>query len=135
MIIICIVILAALILTVTLAKRLIKPDDTVAPESSCSTCSGNNARCEQACMMEASIKEPEYFDDEELDRYKGRDSDAYTDNETEEFREVLYTMRPEEAREWNRSLILRGINVPDQLKDELILIITSCKDIHNTPNT
>ena len=73
--------------------------------------------------MEAAIKEIEYFDDEELDAYKGRTADSYTDDEAEEFREVLYTMRPEEVKDWNRSLILRGVNLPNQLKDEVILMI------------
>lgn len=90
---------------------------------SCNTCNGNNAKCEQECMMEAATKEIEYFDDEELDRYRGRASSDYTPEEVEEFAEVLYTMRPEEVAAWNRSLILRGINVPDSLKDEVIAFI------------
>ena len=73
--------------------------------------------------MEASIKEIEYFDDEELDRYKGRASDNYTAEEVEEFSDVLYTMQPEEVAAWNRSLLLRGINLPDSLKDEVIAFI------------
>lgn len=90
---------------------------------SCNTCNGNNAKCEQECMMEAATKEIEYFDDEELDRYRGRASSDYTPEEVEEFAEVLYTMRPEEVAAWNRSLILRGINLPDSLKDEVIAFI------------
>ena len=70
--------------------------------------------------MEAATKEIEYYDDEDLDRFAGRDSDAYTDEEVEEFSEVLYTMQPEEVAGWSRSLILRGINLPNQLKDEVI---------------
>ncbi len=89
----------------------------------CATCDGNNSRCEQECMMEASVKPIEYFDDEELDVFKGRPSDKYTDDEVEQFAEVLYTMRPEEVAAWNRSLILRNINVPDPIKDELLLMI------------
>ena len=88
----------------------------------CSTCNGENDRCEQTCMMEAAVKEVEYFDDEDLDRYKGRPSDGYTDDEAEEFREVLETMRPDEVKAWNRSLILREINMPDQLKDEYVML-------------
>ncbi len=71
-------------------------------------------------MMEAATKEIEYYDDEELDTFKGRQSDDYTDEEVEQFSEVLYTMKPEEVASWNRSLILRGINLPNQLKDEVI---------------
>ena len=74
-------------------------------------------------MMEAATKDIEYYDDEELDRYKGRPSNQYTDDEAEDFAEVMNTMKPEEATGWNRSLILRGINIPDQIKDELIMII------------
>ena len=87
---------------------------------SCNTCNGENSKCEQDCMMEAATKEIEYYDDEDLDRFAGREADDYTDEEVEEFSEVLYTMQPEEVAGWNRSLILRGINLPNQLKDEVI---------------
>ena len=87
---------------------------------SCNTCNGENTKCEQECMMEAATKNIEYYDDEELDRFKGREADDYSDEEVEEFSEVLYTMKPEEVAGWNRSLILRGINLPNQLKDEVI---------------
>ncbi|SFG38856.1 hypothetical protein [Prevotella sp. KH2C16] len=98
-------------------------DEIIQAGSSCSTCSGVDPQCEQECMMEAATKEIEYYADEELDAYRGRPSDAYTDEEAEEFSEVLYTMRPDEVKGWNRSLILRGINLPDQIKDEVILMI------------
>lgn len=98
--------------------------DVVAPAAGdYATCSGINDDCEQTCMMEAATKEVEYYDDEELDRFKGKESGEYTDDEAEEFSEVLYTMRPDEAKGWNRSLILRGINVPNQIKDDLITMI------------
>ncbi len=95
----------------------------IEPTSSCATCDGNDSRCEQECMLEAATKEIEYYDDEELDSFRGRPSDKYTDEEVEQFAEVLYTMRTEEVAGWNRSLLLRGIHVPDQLKDELVMIM------------
>lgn len=90
---------------------------------SCNTCNGENSKCEQECMIEAATKEIEYYDDEELDNFRGRASNKYTDEEVEQFSEVLYTMKPEEVAGWNRSLILRGINLPDQLKDEVIAFL------------
>lgn len=92
----------------------------VAPASDCATCADPAAGCEQVCMMAAATKPIEYFEDEELDVYKGRRSDTYTDDETQEFAEVLETLRPDEVKAWNRSLILRGINMPDGIKDEYI---------------
>ena len=91
---------------------------------SCATCDGSNAgKCEQECMMEAATKEIEYYEDEELDAYIGREADQYSDEEAEEFREVLYTMKPNEVAGWNRSLVLRGINLPNQLKDEIVMML------------
>ena len=97
--------------------------DTIVTRPTCDTCNGDDTRCEQECMMEAATREVEYYDDEELDRFKGRPSDCFTDDEAELFREVLMTMPLSDAKGWNRSLILRGINVPDQIKDELLLMI------------
>lgn len=91
--------------------------------SSCASCDGFDPRCEQECMMEAATKPIEYFDDEELDKFKDRPSDKYSDDEVEMFREVLYTMKTEEVKEWCRSLTLRNISLPDQLKDEVFMMI------------
>lgn len=97
-------------------SRVIMPDD------SCATCDGTREKCEQTCMLEAATRPIDYFDDEELDRFRGRPSDGYSDAEAEEFREVMYTMNPQEVKEWNRSLILREVALPDQLKDEMIML-------------
>lgn len=100
-----------------------EPEVVQAHAASCATCNGEDERCEQECMLEAAVKAIEYYDDEELDQYRGRPSDGYTDSEAEEFADVLYTMKPEEVKGWNRSLILRQINLPNQLKDEVIMMM------------
>lgn len=106
-----------------LTRKKGEPDEVVPAKGDCTTCTTDSPQCEQACMMEAATKEIEYFDDEELDAFRGRPSDTYTDEEVEQFSEVLYTMQPSEVKAWYRSLSLRGINVPNQLKDELFLIM------------
>ncbi len=121
LIVVCLVLLAVLYLIFMIGRRHV--NTPVQTAVSCASCDGHDSRCEQECMMEAAIKDIVYFDDEELDRFSGRRSDSYTDEEAEAFREVLYTMRPEETKEWNRSLILRGVNVPDQVKDELVMLM------------
>lgn len=98
-------------------------DQPVAAPPSCATCDGTDSRCEQECMLEAAVKDIEYFDDEELDRFQGREGNAYSDEEAEEFREVLLTMRESEVKDWSRSLTLRGIQVPDQVKDEFLMLL------------
>lgn len=97
--------------------------EPVDPAPTCSTCTGEDSRCEQECMMEAATKEIEYYDDEELDRFADRPSDSFTDEEIEEFADVLYTLDPKDVKGWNRSLILRHINFPDRLKDDLLAML------------
>ena len=74
--------------------------------------------------MAAALAQPiEYFDDEELDSFKGRPSDSYTPHEVEQFEEVMTTMQPQEVAAWLRSLQLRSVNLPDDLKDEAMLLM------------
>ena len=111
------------ITTLFTKKKEGEPDVVMPTSGDCSSCDGTDDKCEQVCMMEAATREIEYYDDEELDRFRGRQSNQYTDEEAEEFANILYTMQPQEAKGWNRSLILREINVPNQIKDELITMI------------
>lgn len=60
-------------------------DDTIVEKATCSTCNGENQKCEQECMMEAATKPIEYYDDEELDTFIGRPADQYSDEEVEQF--------------------------------------------------
>ncbi len=86
-------------------------------------CCGQHEVCEKESLLSAVSKKVEYYDDEELDRFKGRAPEDYTEDETEEFRDVLYTMREEEVAGWTRSLQLRGIELPEGVRDEVILIV------------
>lgn len=64
-----------------------------------------------------------YFDDEELDRFKGIKQEEYTDDDIEEFRNVLYTMKTEEVDNWVHCLQVRGIEMPQTIKDEVLQIL------------
>lgn len=86
-------------------------------------CCGQHEVCEKESLLAAISKEIEYYDDEELDRFRGRESDEYTQEETDEFRDILYSMRDDEVAGWVRSLQLRAVDLPDQVKDEVFLIV------------
>ena len=86
-------------------------------------CCGQHEVCEKESLLAAVSKDVEYYEDEHLDAYRGRPSDCYSDDEVEEFQEVLFTMRNDEVAGWIRSLQLRGINLPDDLKDDVIMIV------------
>jgi hypothetical protein len=84
---------------------------------------GQHEVCERDSLLAAVSKKIEYYDDEELDQFIGREGNMYTEEETEQFRDVLYTTKDDEVAGWIRSLQLRGIELPDNLKDEVFLII------------
>lgn len=90
-------------------------------------CCGQHLTCEKDSLLAAVSKEIEYFEDEELDAYRGVAPEEYTDEQIEQFRDVLYTLRPEEVAAWGRSIQLRGINLPTAVKDELIMLAAEAR--------
>lgn len=88
-----------------------------------SVCCGMHSTCEKDSLLAAVSERVEYFDDEELDRFAGRKGDEYEEKEVEEFRDVLLTLLPKDVAPWARSIQLRGIELPDEVRDELLLMV------------
>lgn len=92
-------------------------------------CCGQHEVCEKESLLAAVSKKIEYYDDEELDRYIGVSPDAYTPEQEDEFRDVFYTMQSEDVAGWVRSLQLRGIALPEGIKDEVLLIVRERREM------
>ena len=141
------IILAALILTglvlYLLHRRDVKrgtdlpptmgpmPDRKQDEDGDDSACCGMHITCEKDSLLADVSPEVEYFDDEELDRFRGRDAEAYTDPEIEEFREVLLTLLPTDIAPWARSIQLRGITLPTPGREELLMIVAEARAAHS----
>lgn len=95
-------------------------------------CCGMHITCEKDSLLSAVSETIDYYDDEELDRFKGREADDYTPAEVEEFSDVLLTLRPEEIAGWGRSIQLREINLPTEVREELLMIVGEARQRHNT---
>lgn len=98
-----------------------------APQVPDGECCGKHVVCEKQKLAEARMRSKQYFDDEDLDRFKGRGSDSYSDAEVEEFRYVLYTMQQHEVREWMECLQAREVELPDELKEEAFSMMNELK--------
>lgn len=81
-------------------------------------CCGLHAICEKGLPKSA---EDLYFDDEELDRFQGKKPSDYTDEEIEEFRDVMMTVRADELGLWARCIGMRHLMLPEAVRDELLL--------------
>lgn len=99
------------------------PEPEAAADDDDDECCGEHEVCEKGKIKRALRTDIEYFDDEELDVYRGTASDEYSDDAVEEFREVLYTMDPKEIDDWLKSLELREVALPDALKDEVFMLL------------
>lgn len=86
-------------------------------------CCGQHATCERDSLLAAISKEIVYYDDEELDRFAGKNPEDYDEDEAEEFRNIFYELREIEVAGWVRSLQLRNIELPEQVKDEVLLVV------------
>lgn len=124
------VILAAVILVgavlYLLHRRNPAEDETSEPSADGEVCCGQHAVCEKTSLQ---VLSPEivYYDDEELDLYKGRAPETYTDEEEDEFRDVLLTLLPEDVPGWAKSLQLRGVSLPVAVRDELLLLVADLR--------
>lgn len=90
-------------------------------------CCGMHITCEKDSLSTAVSDEIIYYDDEELDTYRGRISSQYNDEEIEQFRDVLLTLLPHDIAGWARSIQLRGISMPDIIKEELLMIVAEAR--------
>ena len=100
-----------------------EPEAAAEPEPCC----GMHITCERDSLLANVSDSIEYFDDEELDRFRGRSATEYTDAEEEEFRDVLLTLQPDDIAAWGRSIQLRGIELPEAVREELLLIVAEAR--------
>ena len=87
-------------------------------ESADGVCCGKHTNCSQG-YDNSNL----YFDDEELDKFKGVKQEEYSDSDIEEFRQILYTMKEDEIDTWVHCLQTRGIEIPQEVKDEILMML------------
>lgn len=110
--------IAGLLVTVALFTFFSSPKPEETPPPPPAECCGAHAICEKG--LKKASETVEYFDDEELDGFAHTPSDAYTDEQINIFRDILYTLRQEEVGDWLISLEKREIQLPDILRQEAL---------------
>ncbi|MBD5267268.1 MAG: phospholipase [Bacteroides sp.] len=108
-------------------QRLKSPDAEPAYNEPEEACCGMHITCEKDSLLASVSREIVYYDDEELDAFKGRGADEYNDQEIEQFRDVLLTLLPQDIAGWGRSVQLRGIELPASVRDELLMIVAEAR--------
>jgi hypothetical protein len=102
-----------------------KQDEDLPVESSsepAAECCGAHEICETDLLLKMS-EEIIYYEDEELDAYKNFEEEDFNDDQIDEFREVLYSLKENEIEAWLRSLELRKIELPSIIRSELVFML------------
>ena len=86
------------------------------------TCCGQHLVCERDAMLHV-MEKPVYYDDEELDAYADIPSDQLSEKQADAIREVFHTLREEEITDWVRSLQMRRIELPADVREEALFIV------------
>jgi hypothetical protein len=66
----------------------------------------------------------EYFDDENLDVLADVQPDKFTEDQLNQLSEVFYTLRESDVAAWLRSLQVRRIQLPIELREQALLIVS-----------
>lgn len=103
-----------------------KPEDTINAAPHGELCCGQHLICEKTGLSPVS-GEIIYYDDEELDRFVGKTPESYTTEEIEEFRDVLLTLLLQDVPGWARSITLRHIELPSEIREELLMIASELR--------
>lgn len=85
-------------------------------------CCGAHAVCEKDSLLNKNI-EIIYYDDEELDVLANQSPETFTVEEQKQLEDVFYTLKESDVAGWLKSLQLRNISLPENLREEALLII------------
>ena len=107
------------------------PNDGEVPRQGCADeACGIRSICPSEQLLAGECKkEVTYFDDEELDAFAGRDENAYSPEEEEQWRDVLYTLQPTDLLGWGQSIKHRGLVMPAAIKQEFLQLASE----HHVP--
>jgi len=119
-------IVVALVLAFIFSQKSSKGEEEVVEIAD--DCCGAHEVCESDSLLSSNDK-PEYYEDEELDAFKEKAADSYTDEQIEQFREVLFTLKEREVAGWLKSLQLRQINPPEIIREEALMIVADRRGV------
>lgn len=86
-------------------------------------CCGAHEVCDRDSLL-SSGKDVEYYDDEELDSLAHIVPKNYTNEQINMLSEVFFTLKESDVAGWLRSLQSRSILLPEELKDQALLVVS-----------
>lgn len=102
------------------AKKTNQPESIVQPSDG--ECCGQHLVCERESLLQTNAQ-IEYYDDEELDALADIAPENYTREQYQAIREVFDSLKEKDVPGWCRSIQLRHIELPQDIREEALLIV------------
>ena len=94
------------------------PAETTADEGCC----GEHVVCERETLLQTNA-EVVYYDDEELDALAGIAAEQYSAEQHAAIAHVFHTLQEKDVPGWCRSMQLRNIALPLDIREEALFIV------------
>ncbi|MDD3078701.1 MAG: phospholipase [Paludibacter sp.] len=117
-----------LLMVLTYFNRRNKDEEPEIVVNNDGECCGAHAVCERDSLLSKNDK-VEYFDDEELDVLSGVEPQNFTGEQIKQLSDVFYTLKESEVAAWLRSLQMRRIELPMELRDEALMIVSERRSL------
>jgi len=109
------------------AKHPEQTEESTRPDGCC----GEHLVCEKETLLQTNA-EIIYYDDEELDALAGIEPNDYTKAQHDAIEQVFETLQEKDVPGWCRSLQLRNIALPPDIREEALLIVKERRSPHTT---
>jgi len=101
-------------------NRNVEPEPTIEPASECC---GAHSVCEDDTLLSSSNKIT-YYDDDELDVLAGVSPTNYSNEQLKLLIDVFFTLKETDIAGWLRSLQMRNIQLPSELREQALLVVS-----------
>ncbi len=112
----------ALMITTYFSRRN-KNEETEIKINEDGECCGAHEVCDRESLLSADVQ-IEYFDDENLDVLADVQPEKFTDDQFNQLSDVFFTLRESDVAAWLRSLQIRRIQLPLELREQALLIVS-----------
>ena len=103
-------------------QRAKQPSPTEQTSERPDGCCGEHLVCERETLLQTNA-EIIYYDDEELDELSGIAPEDFTPAQHDSIRAVFETLKESDVPGWCRSMQLRNIALPADIREEALLIV------------
>jgi len=103
----------------------VEPQTVVEPPGECC---GAHSVCDEDTLLSSSNRIV-YYDDEELDSLAGVSPDGFSNEQLKALSDVFYSLKENDTAGWLRSLHLRNIELPAELREQALLIVAERRTV------